>query len=50
MKPTLVILTATWIFIAIGWFCPAIFKIVGAALYALGEACEAMRAYRPQLS
>lgn len=43
MKPTLVILTATWIFIAIGWFCPAIFKVLGAALYALGEACEAMR-------
>ena len=43
MKPTLVILTCSWLFIAIGWFAPQVFKIVGAALYALGEACEAMR-------
>ncbi len=43
MKFGLALLTATWIIIAIGWFCPSIFKILGAALYALGEACEAMR-------
>jgi len=43
MKSTFIILTASWLFIAIGWFCPQVFKIVGALLYSLGEACENLR-------
>lgn len=43
MSTALVLFIMTWVLVLIGWFFPGAFKVVGAALYALGEACEDLR-------
>ena len=43
MKLGLALLASTWAFMILAWFFPGFFKVLGAALYALGEAVESIR-------
>lgn len=43
MKLGLSLLLFTWLFILIAWFAPGVFKVIGAAFFALGDASESIR-------